>query len=118
MLEVALEAAGEAGAGRILEIHLVVGELTSIVDDSVQFYFDIIARGTPAEGATLVFQREPAHLACGACGHTGEVTAPLPRFCPKCDSLQLRVTGGDAFRVESIEVDDAPTPSLNTTPSQ
>ena len=46
MLDVALEAGLAAGCERITEIHLVVGELTSIVDDSVQFYFDILARGT------------------------------------------------------------------------
>jgi len=108
MLEVALEAAEEAGAQRILEIHLVVGELTSIVDDSVQFYFDLIARGTLAEGARLVFHREPAELYCGSCGLTEGVIAPLPRSCPSCGSLQLRVTGGDAFRVDSLEVDDTP----------
>jgi hydrogenase nickel incorporation protein HypA/HybF len=118
MLEVALEAAEKANAARILEIHLVVGELTSIVDDSVQFYFDLIARGTRAEGATLLFHREAARLDCGACGHTDDVVAPLPRSCPSCGSLRLRVTGGDAFRVESLEVDDtaASSPHASTAP--
>lgn len=105
MLDVALEAGAEAGAGRILEIHLVVGELTSIVDDSVQFYFDILAKGTPAEGAVLVFDRRPARAACRACGHRAEVVPPLAPTCPRCDSLQVEVTGGQEFRVESIEVE-------------
>lgn len=109
MLDVALEAAEAAGATSIQEIHLVIGSLTSIVDDSVQFYFDLLARGTLAEGAILVFHREAARLDCGSCGHTGEVVPPLPRSCPTCESLQLRVTGGDAFRVESLEVDDPDT---------
>lgn len=104
MLDVALDAAREAGATRIREIHLVVGELTSMVDDSVQFYFDIIARGTMAEGARLVFRREAALLACDACGHEEEVVPPLRPACPRCESLRLRVTGGQAFRVESLDV--------------
>lgn len=111
MLEVSLEAARDAGAVRIREIHLVVGELTSIVDDSVQFYFDIIARGTPAEGAVLVFRREPARLRCLACGHEEGVVPPLAPTCPSCGSLRLEVTGGQAFRVESLEVDDDDAPS-------
>jgi hydrogenase nickel incorporation protein HypA/HybF len=106
MLEVALDAARGAGATRIREIHLVVGELTSMVDDSVQFYFDILARGTMAEGARLVFRREPAILACRACGHGEEVVPPLRPTCPRCGSLQLEVTGGQAFRVESLDADD------------
>lgn len=105
MLEVALDAGREAGAVRIREIHLVVGELTSMVDDSVQFYFDIIARGTMAEGARLVFRREPALLRCHACGHREEVVPPLRPSCPACDSLRLEVTGGQAFRVDSLDVE-------------
>jgi len=111
MLDVALEAArGSVPLGSptppIREIHLVVGELTSIVDDSVQFYFDIVARGTAAEGARLVFHREPALMRCLACGHREEVEPPLRPTCPGCDSLRLEVTGGQAFRVESLEVDE------------
>lgn len=112
MLDVALEAARDAGADRITEIHLVVGELTSIVDDSVQFYFDILAKNTPAAGALLIFNREPARMTCGACGHEEDVVPPLSPSCPVCDSLRLEVTGGQAFRVESIEVDDPPEADL------
>lgn len=108
MLDVALEAARDTGADRITEIHLVVGELTSIVDDSVQFYFDILSKNTRAAGAVLVFHREPARMTCGACGHEEDVVPPLSPSCPVCDSLRLEVTGGQAFRVESIEVDDPP----------
>jgi len=105
MLDVALEAAREAGASRVREIHLVVGELTSIVDDSVQFYFDILARGTIADGARLVFDREPALLRCHGCGHRDTVVPPLRPTCPACGALELEVTGGQAFRVDSLDVD-------------
>ena len=105
MLDVALEAARDAGATRIREIHLVVGELTSIVDDSVQFYFDILARGTIADGARLVFRREPATLHCHGCGHREGVVPPLQPTCPACGALELEVTGGQAFRVDFLDAD-------------
>jgi hydrogenase nickel incorporation protein HypA/HybF len=109
ILEAALETAARAGARRIENIHVVVGDLTNIVDDSVQFYFDMLSRGTAAAGAALRFRREPASGRCGACGHAFEVRAPLPRSCPSCESLALAVTGGREFYVESIEVSDAGT---------
>ena len=105
LLDVALKAAREAGAGRIEAIDLVVGDLTSFVDDSIQFYFDIMSRDTLAEGAVLRFRREPAEGECGECGHAFPVRPPVPRTCPKCDSLKLVVEGGREFYVDSIEVD-------------
>lgn len=106
MLQVALDAAAEAGGGRIREIHLVVGDLSSMVDDSVQFYFDLLSKGTVAEGARLVFRRERATLTCTGCGLKTGVQAPLPPACPRCQDLRIRVSGGQAFRVDSLEVDE------------
>jgi hydrogenase nickel incorporation protein HypA/HybF len=106
VLAAALEAAQGAGARRITTINLVIGDLSSIVDDSVQFYFDILSRGTPAEGAVLRFQRQPATASCRDCGRQFEVKAPLSPQCPICAGQHLQITGGREFRVESIEVDD------------
>ncbi len=104
MLDVALEAAQKAGAERILSIDVVVGDLTSFVDDSIQFYFDIMSRDTAAAGALLNFRRDAAEGRCATCGHTFPVTPPVPRECPVCESLALSVTGGQGFYVDSIEV--------------
>jgi hydrogenase nickel incorporation protein HypA/HybF len=106
ILDVALEAARGAGAGRILAINLVIGDLSSIVDDSVQFYFDFLSRDTPAQGAVLRFDRQPAEARCGDCAHTFEAAIPLIPTCPACGSARLAITGGREFLVESIEVDD------------
>ena len=106
ILTLALETARRAGARRVAGIELVVGDLTSIVDDSVQFYFDVLSQDTAAEGAALHFRREAATLACRACGHREQTHPPLPHACPMCGSSRLEVAGGRAFFVQSIEVID------------
>lgn len=104
VLEIALRHARQAGGGRITRIHLVVGQLSSIVDDSVAFYWDFVARGTPAEGAGLAFRRLEARFTCQACGNA--FPAQGERWsCPACGGEQVRVTAGEEFYVEAIEVD-------------
>jgi hydrogenase nickel incorporation protein HypA/HybF len=109
ILSTVVEVAQQNGGGRIFAIDLVIGELSSIVDDSVQFYFDFLSKDTLAEGATLNFRREAATATCLDCWRQTAVTPPLLPACPACGSARLRVTGGKEFYVESIEVDDEDT---------
>ena len=102
--DIAVRHAEEAGASRITDLFLVIGELSSIVDDSVQFYWDFVAEGTLAEGATLHFRRVPAQMTCRACGHRYSPRQALP--CPACDSNDVRVTAGEEFFLEAIEVEN------------
>ena len=106
ILTLAIDTARQAGAGRIIAIDLVVGDLSSIVDDSVQFYFDLLSPGTPAEGAALRIRRAPAELICSDCGARHAVRAPLLPACPSCGGPRVHVGGGREFYVESIEVCD------------
>lgn len=104
ILEIALRHAQKAGAKRITRLNLVIGELSSIVGDSVQFYWDIIGKGTIAEGAALHFERVPATLRCLDCSHTFPLDG-REYACPACGSERIAVAGGDDFRLESIEVE-------------
>ena len=106
LLQVALDTAIEAGARRVLAIDVVIGDLTSMVDDSVQFYFDLLSRDTAAAGAVLRFRREPAMAECRDCSAREPVRPPLSPVCGQCGSLAVQVTGGQQFHVESVEVSD------------
>jgi len=104
ILSIVLHHAEEAGATRIKEINLVIGQLSSIVDDSVQFYWDMISEGSIAHGAHLNFKRIPATLKCNDCQHE----FPLNQrdyTCPQCGSSKVVVAGGEEFFIESIDVD-------------
>lgn len=110
VLDIALDHAQRVGATRITDLNLLIGQFSSIVDDSVQFYWDIISKGTPAEGAQLHFQRVPAKMTCLDCGESYVLTGGL-QACPACDGFNVRVSGGEEFRLESIEVEAASAPT-------
>lgn len=103
ILEIALRHAQEAKAKHINDLYLVIGQLSSIVDDSVQFYWDIISKDTLAEGAKLHFKRIPAQLACLECGNEYSPDGDLT--CPACHSARVRVAAGDEFRLDAIDVE-------------
>lgn len=103
-LQVALEHAERASARRITRINLVIGKLSGIVGESVQFYFDFISQGTLAEGAQLAFEWRPVRLRCRACGH--EFALPDEDWlCPACQSLGGDIIAGREFCMDSIEVE-------------
>jgi len=105
IIDVAVETAAANNANHITDIYLVIGDLTSIVDDSIQFYFDFLSKDTLAAGATLHFQRKSASATCLNCSYEWPVTPPLLAECPKCKSAQVQITGGREFFIDSIEID-------------
>lgn len=107
ILELVTTTATQSGAKRVLAVELEIGELSSFVDDSVQFYFDILSRATVAEGAKLHIRRSPGTAYCWECGHESPVRIPLPASCPLCGSGHVQVQGGDRCALISIEVEMA-----------
>ncbi len=107
ILDIALRHAREADAERVTGLHLVIGHMASIVDDSVQFYWDIISKGTPAEGAKLYFTRIPTELVCLECGRS-YAPGKDDLACPNCSSVKVKVARGEEFYLEAIDIEGAP----------
>ncbi len=105
IIEIVNRHAEQASATHVARIHLVVGELSSIVDDSVQFYFDYLSEGTACAGAELVFRRVQVQLECRECGATWQPEGADWR-CPTCGLARARVAEGREFYVDSIEIEE------------
>ena len=104
LINIAVEEAQKVGAEKITVIRLVIGDLSTIIDESVQMYYDIISEGTMAQGAKLEFRRIPAQFRCVACGH--KYDKPKKGFeCPDCGSDGLPTGVGKEFYIESLEVE-------------
>jgi hydrogenase nickel incorporation protein HypA/HybF len=104
MLSLALEKAKEAKAKKITSISLVVGELSSVAPDCVQFYFDIISKNTLADGAKLNFETKPTQVRCRRCDI---VFTPVDHkwVCPQCHEISVEIASGQECYMESIEVE-------------
>ncbi len=104
LINIVEEEAKRSGANKVTEIKLVIGDLSTILDESVQMYFDILSEGTVAQGAKLIFRRIPAEFRCKTCENVFD--KPKSGFeCPKCGSLGVPTGKGKEFYVESLEVE-------------
>lgn len=105
ILDAAFEAAEKAGASKIDEISISVGELTEIVEFALQFAWDALTPGTMAEGATLIVNHVGARSHCNDCG----IDYDHDRFqmvCPECQSFNVLLLHGRELQIDSIEVDE------------
>jgi hydrogenase nickel incorporation protein HypA/HybF len=104
LLEIVLQQAEQAHAGKVIKINLTIGAMTGVVSDSVQFYLDILTKGTIAEGATVAFTIVPSRAKCRNC----QQVFSLPEFdwtCPHCQGKIVDVISGNELFVDSIEVE-------------
>ncbi len=104
VLRLVLQETEKAGASRVTAVGLAIGEFSSVVRESVAFYWEFLSRGTSAEGADLRFEtREPLAL-CGGCG---QEYRPLERDhrCPNCGEAVAQLLAGEEFRLDFIEVE-------------
>lgn len=103
LLEIVQTEARKAGAERVEEVHVAIGELSTFVDRSIEFYFSELSRGTLAEGAELFFERLEARAWCDLCDLEFH---PESSFitCPKCHSPVFTISQGQELFVDSIEI--------------
>ena len=104
ILSIALEQAKKAQASKITKINLTLGELSGIVSECVQFYFELLSKDTIAAGANLSFDLPATQLRCLNCQTTFSPD-DLNWTCPNCHEQKVEIISGRECHVESIEVE-------------
>lgn len=95
------------GFTRVKAVVIEVGQLSSVEVESLKFCFDVVMRGTVADGARLDIETVPGVGWCMPCGKSVPIAA-LYDACPECGSYQVQATGGTEMRVVALDVDGAP----------
>ena len=97
---------------KVEEMVLVVGELTYLGKDQLQFAYEIVTRGTLLDSSTLVIEDESVEVECPQCHYHGSVeylrdegyhlSVPV-LSCPQCGG-NVKVIKGKSCRVTSVKV--------------
>jgi hydrogenase nickel incorporation protein HypA/HybF len=90
---------------RVTRVEVAVGHLRQVVPSALSFAFELVAQGTPAEGAELVLEEIPAGALCRACGAESRLDG-LPLACRGCGSGDVEIVAGEELQVESLDVEE------------
>ena len=102
--DIAIRHGEENAAEKITDLYLVIGELSTVIDDSVQFYWDMITEDTICAGAKLHFQRIPALFRCLECGEEYQLVDGELTPCSHCQSSKMEILQGKQFHLDSINI--------------
>ena len=93
----------EHARGRtVVRVVLEVGALAGVMTDAILFCFDVVAEGTPLQGAALEIRRIEARGRCRDCGT--EFTQDT-LFTPcSCGSHDVERLTGDELRIKEYEL--------------
>lgn len=105
IIAICSEEAEKHKAKKVTEIRLKIGELSGMVPECIQNYFDILSAGTKVEGAVLKVEKVPLKILCRACGFQGVLDSMFEK-CPDCGSEDIKLFGGNEFYIDSLEVED------------
>jgi hydrogenase nickel incorporation protein HypA/HybF len=97
---------------RVEEVDMVVGELTFLGPEQLEFAYSILIKNTILEGSDLVISTEKVQVRCAACGYEGGVEYidggsdhyVIPDLsCPKCGG-RVEIIKGKSCSVNSLKV--------------
>jgi hydrogenase nickel incorporation protein HypA/HybF len=96
-----------ADGRRVMRVELKVGHLRQVVPGALELAFELVAEGTPVEGAELAIEEVPARVSCRLCAAESRVTE-FPFACASCGSLDVDPVAGDELFVDALELEEQP----------
>ncbi|MFB2530752.1 hydrogenase maturation nickel metallochaperone HypA [Paracoccus sp. p4-l81] len=88
---------------RVTVLRLEIGRFAGVEKPALHFAFDVVMRGSPAEGAQLEIVDLPGRALCYDCMVEVDLAARLDP-CPRCGGGRLMPVAGDEMRIKDMEV--------------
>ena len=103
ILKIALDVAAQNNSKKISAVGLKLGDMSGVEVEALKLSFDVLIRGTIAQGADLKISRVPIRAKCNKCGKVFTVSH-YNFFCPECDGILILQTGRELL-VEFVDCD-------------
>lgn len=103
LLELACEHARRRRASRIHRVVLRIGDLAGVVPEALELAFEVVTRGSMAEGACLEVEPVSAVCWCAGCREEFHPT-DFMLLCPRCEQARVEVRHGRELELAWLEV--------------
>ncbi|MBT9384202.1 hydrogenase maturation nickel metallochaperone HypA [Pseudooceanicola sp. CBS1P-1] len=97
------QAADRPDVTRVTRVRLEIGRFAGVEKPALGFAWEVVMRGSKAEGAELVMLDLPGVALCYDCMKTVEIENRLDP-CPLCGGGRLLPQGGDEMQIKDMEV--------------
>jgi hydrogenase nickel incorporation protein HypA/HybF len=105
ILDIVQDYAAKQHFKKVNSISLSFGRMSCIEPKSLQFAFEVQAKDTTAEKASLDFKILPAFIHCFSCEKDLEVEI-YSAICPTCGGQEVLLTGGtEELQILEMDVD-------------
>ena len=87
----------------VKRVRVEIGRFSGVEKPALEFAFDVVMRGSVAEGAALEMIDLPGKAMCYDCMKEVEIDDRLVP-CPDCSGGKLMPVSGDEMRIRDLEV--------------
>ncbi|AHJ76858.1 hydrogenase maturation nickel metallochaperone HypA [Kosakonia sacchari] len=105
-LEIIEQQASANGARRVTGVWLKVGAFSCVETEALTFCFDLVCRGSLAEGCTLHIEQQQAECWCESCQQYVTLLTQRVRRCPQCHSDRLQIVADDGMQIQRLEIEE------------
>ena len=105
-LEVIEQQAAANGARKVTGVWLKVGAFSCVETDALTFCFDLVCRGSLAEGCRLHIEQQQAECWCESCQQYVTLLSQRVRRCPQCHSDQLQIVADDGMQIQRLVIEE------------
>ena len=105
---------------KVEEVTLVIGDMTTLGEEQMEFAYEIVTKDTKLEGSKLAIEHEHIRILCETCGYEGGVqmlesdygehTIPV-LSCPECQKKglvgKIKVIEGQSCMVKNMKIVEA-----------
>ncbi|WP_298445478.1 hydrogenase maturation nickel metallochaperone HypA [uncultured Ferrimonas sp.] len=98
-----VETQSKGQGSKVTTVILSLGELAGVEKEALEFGFEVVSKGTIAEGAALQYDTVAGSAFCFQCCAQIALSKKGDP-CPRCHGYQLTVLDGTQMQVKSMEL--------------